>query len=194
MLYGSISSAGLITIPKQLRTFLNLPDSGGLISVETGGKLQLKICRPTDNSISFIRKVTKNGQFKLPAPLKETWQLNAKGEVSFVIQESFIVVTLAGPKIKCIACTGVGLIYGLTCPICEGEGQKRKSPLGPLVEFAEATRQATKYGMSIVNADLSKETNIHNLSFDFKCDTPIGYQNIIKNYLKQLVETSPSTL
>ncbi|UQZ33644.1 hypothetical protein C2I18_08890 [Paenibacillus sp. PK3_47] len=193
MLYGSISSAGLITIPKQVRNYLNLPTDGGIIAVETGGKYQIKIYNPLDNSMSFIRKVTKNGQFKLPAPLKEAWGLTEKGEVSFFIQDPFIVVALAGPKIQCAPCAGAGLIYGLTCPICEGEGKTRKSPLGPLIEFAEATRHATKYGMSIAKIDFGGETTSYDVSVDFENNTPMGYRDVVENYLKQLVETSSAT-
>jgi bifunctional DNA-binding transcriptional regulator/antitoxin component of YhaV-PrlF toxin-antitoxin module len=181
MLYSSISSAGLIAIPQQVREYLKLPSEGGIIAVKTAGKFQIRVSEPIENEMSFMRKVTKSGQFKLPAALKASWELNGKGEVSFHVQEPYVFITLAGPKIQCMPCLGSGLIYGLTCPICEGEGVTRKSPFGPQGELAEAIRHSRKYGM-----DISIDSSSQHVSIEFKKNSPPGYRDIVENYIKQL--------
>ncbi|MEK5183365.1 AbrB/MazE/SpoVT family DNA-binding domain-containing protein [Paenibacillus sp. FSL P4-0288] len=185
MIIYPISKDCITTLPKETRDFLNIPAEGKVISVETAGKYQIRIYEPMPNRMSFLRKVTKKGQLRIPSLLSKNWNIAEGGAVYYTIQEPYIVITLAGPEIKCPLCLEKGMLYGKTCPICEGTGKTRKSLLGPYGDVADLSHKSRKYEISI--NIINQVSGPPSVTVYGKQSSQSDYEQSIQNYLTQLL-------
>lgn len=189
MIYYPISKNSITTLPKEARDFLNIPAEGKNISVETAGKFQIRIYEPMPNRMSLIRKVTSKGQLRIPSLLSSNWNLDEGGAVYYSIQEPYVVITLAGPEVNCSLCLEKGSLYGKTCPVCEGTGKTRKSPMGPYSDISKI--KFRKYGLSLITTPgtLTEAPTIK--VYGSKLEQT-EYEQTIERYLIQLLAEESS--
>lgn len=186
MIYRPFSKTGLVTLPKEARGYLGLGTGGGSILIDRIGRFQARIMNDSSkqNELLQKRRVTAKGQFTIPAYILRSWGVVDKGEVSFHIQEPYLIISLAGPMKPCELCKTSGHLHGHPCIVCSGTGKMRLNPMGVLGELSEITRHARKYGLTIHVLSLSNNENNPDIRVADCPNLPVSYTKLVESYIK----------
>ncbi|MGV2886146.1 hypothetical protein [Paenibacillus taichungensis] len=190
MIYRPFSKTGLVTLPKEARDFLSLGADGGTITIDQLGRFQAKVTGPNSKQDELLprRRVTDKGQFTIPTTILRAWGVTGKGEVSFHIQEPYLIVSLAGPETSCKLCESTGNLLGHPCIICDGSGKMRLHPMGALGELAMVTMKSRKYGIAFHTQ--GNDSGIPDVHIVSKSDLPAAYLKLVEVYFKQRLHTN----
>ncbi|RRJ54814.1 AbrB/MazE/SpoVT family DNA-binding domain-containing protein [Paenibacillus oralis] len=188
MIYRPFSKSGLVTLPKEAREFLGLDSNDGKIIIEQVGRFQARIVGLNSELDKLLprRRITNKGQFTIPANILRSWGITGKGEVSFHIQEPYLIVSLVGPEIGCKLCESAGTLLGHPCIVCDGTGKMRLHPMGALGEFASVTMNARKFGITLHTEE--NDTGVPQIHVSGSLNLPAAYLKLVEIYFKSRLQ------